>query len=373
MAGESARIALPAPGERQAGGAPARTASQRARRDRIIQVAMALLNERAYERIQIREVADAADVSLATLYRYFRSKEQLYASVLLAWIGSYQAGVRTDVAGPDNPGERLRGALRRAVRAHERGPNFYRLIASLEVVTEPAVREVFTEFVSKFYGALGDAVERLPGHEAGAVETVASAVLDASLRQWALGRKSIRQVYADIDSTVDLLYSPRQVEEPALAVGPVAPSDPTAVELLQTYFAELISRYQQRRATTAEIREAMIEDPSDDLLPSTGVLLMARRGGVPLGCIGMRYLPDRVGQVTRMFVVPGERRQGLGFRLLAEVECLARQRGLGRLELDTRDDLVEARRLYLRFGFDEVPAFNAGRYAEHWFAKRLDA
>ena len=42
-----------------------------------------------------------------------------------------------------------------------------------------------------------------------------------------------------------------------------------------------------------------------------------------------------------------------------------------RLELDTRDDLVEARRLYERHGFEEVQAFNAGKYAEHWFVKNL--
>jgi predicted lactoylglutathione lyase len=34
-------------------------------------------------------------------------------------------------------------------------------------------------------------------------------------------------------------------------------------------------------------------------------------------------------------------------------------------------DLLEARRLYAALGYEEVPAFNHGRYAEHWFAKSL--
>jgi AcrR family transcriptional regulator len=168
---------------------------------------MALLDDREYERIHIREVAVAADVSLATLYRYFRSKEQLYAHVLLAWIDSYQIRVRSDAANPSDVGELLRSALRRAIRAHEQRPNFYRLIALLEVVTDPSVSEVFTEFIVRFYGALAETVASLPAEEGAAVETVASAVLDASLRQWALGRKSIRQVYADIDTTIDLIFT----------------------------------------------------------------------------------------------------------------------------------------------------------------------
>ncbi|MFD0597980.1 hypothetical protein ACFQZ4_41665 [Catellatospora coxensis] len=41
------------------------------------------------------------------------------------------------------------------------------------------------------------------------------------------------------------------------------------------------------------------------------------------------------------------------------------------LRLDTRDDLVEARALYARCGFAEVPAFNDAPYAHHWFAKPI--
>ncbi|MDQ6840694.1 MAG: GNAT family N-acetyltransferase, partial [Actinomycetota bacterium] len=77
------------------------------------------------------------------------------------------------------------------------------------------------------------------------------------------------------------------------------------------------------------------------------------------------------GHVTRLFVVRSARRRGFGRQLLEEVEAAAANRGFTRLELDTRHDLVEARRLYVRFGFEEVPAFNDGPYAEHWYAKWL--
>jgi len=53
------------------------------------------------------------------------------------------------------------------------------------------------------------------------------------------------------------------------------------------------------------------------------------------------------------------------------LEHLARGHGLAVLRLDTRHDLVEARRLYATLGYEEVHAFNDGRYAEHWLAKPL--
>jgi GNAT superfamily N-acetyltransferase len=150
------------------------------------------------------------------------------------------------------------------------------------------------------------------------------------------------------------------------------PSDQDAQRMLWVYFDELVTRYQGRPGTEEEIRASILESPSDDLMPPTGVFLLGRLGGNPVGCIGLRFLPNRVGQVTRMFVMVSQRRQGFGFRLLEELESLARNRGITRLELDTRDDLVEARRLYERYGFAEVPAFNSGRYAEHWFVKDLE-
>lgn len=78
-------------------------------------------------------------------------------------------------------------------------------------------------------------------------------------------------------------------------------------------------------------------------------------------------------ELTRVFVRPEFRGTGGGGLLLTALEDRARTLGLSRLRLDTRNDLVEARGLYAKHGFREVPAFNRDRYAEHWFAKELGA
>jgi GNAT superfamily N-acetyltransferase len=82
-------------------------------------------------------------------------------------------------------------------------------------------------------------------------------------------------------------------------------------------------------------------------------------------------LADGLGEVTRVFVTPSARGGGLGRLLMVELEQMARAQGLHTLRLDTRSDLVEARALYAALGYVEVPAFNNGQYAEHWFAKDL--
>jgi AcrR family transcriptional regulator len=57
-------------------------ASQLARRERILDAAIALAGEGGYDAVQMREVADRADVALGTLYRYFPSKVHLLVSAM---------------------------------------------------------------------------------------------------------------------------------------------------------------------------------------------------------------------------------------------------------------------------------------------------
>ena len=151
----------------------------------------------------------------------------------------------------------------------------------------------------------------------------------------------------------------------------VAPHAADATAVLRAYIDDVASRYYDRPATDDEIDEGLLEHPSDDFVPPTGLFLLAREAGHVLGCVGLVRVSDGVGEVRRLFVTPAARGRGLGARLMGEVERRARDQGLGLLRLDTRADLVEARRLYASLGYDEVPAFNGGPYSDHWFAKPL--
>jgi AcrR family transcriptional regulator len=195
-------------------GSLARTPSQHARRARILDAATELLEDREYERIQIREVAERADVALATLYRYFPSKEQLYAHVLLTWSESFDPSAGPRRGGPTDDRARLRSALRRVVRAYERHPNFYRLITVLDAADDPVVVELYATFATRFGGSLRDALRAVDDDDAETIVTTVTALLGAQLRSWSAGRSPLGQVYAQLDRAVDLVF-----REPRPAVG----------------------------------------------------------------------------------------------------------------------------------------------------------
>lgn len=147
---------------------------------------------------------------------------------------------------------------------------------------------------------------------------------------------------------------------------------PDAALLRRDYYDEVASRYWERPATAAEIDEGLTDDGAALLVPPTGEFVVGRLDGSPVACAGLVLADADTAELTRVFVRPGARGKGGGGLLLAAVEQRARDFGVRLLRLDTRHDLVEARGLYAKHGYREVPAFHhRNPYAERWFAKEL--
>jgi TetR/AcrR family transcriptional regulator, cholesterol catabolism regulator len=184
---------------------PVLTANQAVRRQRIVDTAGAMLEEREYERIQVKDVADGASVALGTVYRYFTSKEHLFGEVLVQWAGNLRSSISGRSAyGPD-PAARLVDVLHRSVRAFERRPQLARLVARLEVSEDPFAADVLRRLdaaTNEVYLALLEDVEP---EMATRIVRVADAVLDSSLRAWSAGRLPIADVYRSLSDAVALL------------------------------------------------------------------------------------------------------------------------------------------------------------------------
>jgi TetR/AcrR family transcriptional regulator, cholesterol catabolism regulator len=82
-------------------------ASQRARRERILDAAVELATEGGYDAVQMREVAERADVALGTLYRYFPSKVHLLVSAMGRTFQSLQDSVQINDDASRTPEERV--------------------------------------------------------------------------------------------------------------------------------------------------------------------------------------------------------------------------------------------------------------------------
>ncbi len=138
-------------------------------------------------------------------------------------------------------------------------------------------------------------------------------------------------------------------EEPrSVRIRPYAPGDARAfhdlnVQWLTTFFV-------------VEAKdEAMLTDPERLILNPGGQILVADQEGQSIGCVALIPTPDDAYEVAKMAVAPELQGQGIGRRLLEAAIAWARERGAGRLYLESNARLTPALRLYESLGFRHLP------------------
>ena len=220
--------------------------------------------------------------------------------------------------------------------------------------------------------------QRLVGVEAGAGDArVRHARLTAAGRveRNVLERQSNRVARdfltpLDLEQRAKLVDAMRTVER-LLSISLIAiriedPASADAKWCLAKYFDELAARVERGFDPAASL-------PADDdaLRVPQGAFLVARLREQPVACGALKLHGRAPAELKRMWVAPAARGLGLGARLLLALEDRAREAGAKVVHLETNRSLTEAIALYQRSGYREVPAFNAERYAHHWFEKTL--
>jgi AcrR family transcriptional regulator len=117
------------------------TSGQLARRAKIIEEVIGLIAEVGADAVQMRDVAQRSEVALATLYRYFSSKENLLAAALADW--QKRLTRRILAGGGPTDADPLPGVLdylRRAQRAFNRNPEMTALMLQMMTSTDPEVK-----------------------------------------------------------------------------------------------------------------------------------------------------------------------------------------------------------------------------------------
>ena len=121
------------------------SAAQRERRKRILDATLALASKGGYDAVQMRTVAERADVALGTLYRYFPSKIHLLVSALTLEFERTQEKLdRRPIPGA-TPYDRMLYVLSRVTRTMQREPMLTEAMTRAFMFADPsAAAEVNT-------------------------------------------------------------------------------------------------------------------------------------------------------------------------------------------------------------------------------------
>lgn len=188
------------------------SAAQRDRRRRILDATIALASKGGFDAVQMRAVAEQADVALGTLYRYFPSKIHLLVSALARQFDDTQNIVGRKPIPGDTPAERVIYVLRRATRGMQGDANLTEALTRAFMFADASVAseihtvgmQLTTMLTRSIKGEAYVEGER-PSDEDVAIARVISDVWLSALVSWVTGRASAEEVADHIETAVRLL------------------------------------------------------------------------------------------------------------------------------------------------------------------------
>jgi putative acetyltransferase len=126
------------------------------------------------------------------------------------------------------------------------------------------------------------------------------------------------------------------------------PDQPDVLRLIEALDAQMTALYPAESNHLLDV--AALSNPAV-------TFLVVRDGEDIVGCGALLRDPRGWGEVKRMVVRPDRRGRGIGRRVLAELETIARQASLALLRLETGIHNADALALYRGAGFVDCEAF----------------
>ncbi len=181
---------------------------QRERRLRILEATRALAARGGYDGVQMRDVADRAEVALGTLYRYFPSKIHLLVALMHHETRALTDRLERRPVEGATAADRVVAVLTRGIQGLQREPGLTeamtRALMSADTSAAADVHAV-TELTTRAVIAAMHGPDREPTPDDAAIARVLEQVWLSSMLAWLSGRSSTAQLTEDIDVAARLL------------------------------------------------------------------------------------------------------------------------------------------------------------------------
>jgi AcrR family transcriptional regulator len=186
------------------------SSAQRERRRRILDATLELANEGGFDAVQMRAVADNADVALGTLYRYFPSKIHLLVTALGREFDRVHEQSRTRQVPGDTAHERVMHILGVTTRAMQKQPQLTEALTRAFMFADASVADEIHDVGMKLTAIITHAIAGTdqmsePTEEDTAIVRVIGDVWLSALMGWVTGRTPADEVTRSMDVAVRLL------------------------------------------------------------------------------------------------------------------------------------------------------------------------
>lgn len=182
--------------------------AQRERRKRILDATIQLATSGGFEAVQMRAVAEQADVALGTLYRYFPSKIHLLVSAMDRELERADRVMSADEPQGTTPADRVIDALKRISRGLEGDQNITEALTRAFMFADSSAKDEIRAVGGRLSNILAWAIHPgstdLTDEEAVIVRVIGDVWL-STLVAWVTGRIAPEETAAHMERAVRLV------------------------------------------------------------------------------------------------------------------------------------------------------------------------
>jgi len=179
-------------------------------KERILEAAERVFSEKGYYSTKVYQIAELAGVSVGTIYRFYNSKEELYAEVIRTKLKKLERKVNSAIKGKD-PQEALREYVKTVIDFFEEERPFFELFmretGSLVIPNEERLNlsDWYDRYMARLSKIIEDGIEKSifkPLHPRATILAISGALknlLYASVKEFVdLGPEEIKKTILEI-------------------------------------------------------------------------------------------------------------------------------------------------------------------------------
>ena len=123
------------------------------RKEQIMSAALSVVVTKGYDQSRMDDIVEKSNLSKGTIYWYYKSKEEVYLSLVDYWFLQYSSGVVEKLEKQDSASEQLRALFEFFIEQFDKNPSSFKLLvefwrlAGLNPDFNAKLQQIYTDFL----------------------------------------------------------------------------------------------------------------------------------------------------------------------------------------------------------------------------------
>lgn len=123
------------------------------RKDQIMNAAQIVVASKGYDQTRMDDIVEKAQLSKGAIYWYYKSKKDIYLSLIDYWFNEYSAGVLKSLEDKDSSSEQLKSLFEYFVDQFDQNPDTFKIMvefwrtSGLDVDFNNKLQEIYSQFL----------------------------------------------------------------------------------------------------------------------------------------------------------------------------------------------------------------------------------